>query len=115
MSNDLSVFEFDNTLDWVIQRFGRNTLPFFSFTVDGNDDTYIIDISKYFSIKSTFPKMTVKNQENELFFEKKIKAGLQYEINDDIAIYFQILNIDINTIIDTRNYQNVIYFGYAII
>lgn len=114
MSNDLAIYEFDKDLDWIIQRFPTNTKPFFSFSVAGSKETYNIQIIKFYSPNTTFPKMTITN-EDETFFEKRIKAGLQYEINEDIAIYFQILNIDINTINNTVNYQNNIFFGYALI
>lgn len=113
MSNGLPLFSFDNSLDWVVKRFASRTTPFFTFTIQGSKEIYIVNLDKYFSKKGSFPKMIVKTQDDEVIYEKKIKAGLQYEINEDVAIYFQILNIDVNTVLDIRNYQNTILFGYT--
>lgn len=84
-------YEFDPDLTWSYFKSPVNTTIPLIVNVSGTLNSYAIMIYIHFNRRELFPKIRVVTNQEEVIFEKKIKAGLQYNFQDDIAIYFNTL------------------------
>lgn len=99
--------ELDTTVDWYIIDISREVRFPVSYTVLDHEVTLGLHISP----RQMFVIMNVI-QDDETVFNKKIKAGVQYVINETFIVYFQDILFHPYNVASERDFGTKVTFIY---
>jgi hypothetical protein len=85
----VDTFEIDTSLDWKLFKLEKDLKFPLTFYYSSVNNAYRFIINLHVSDRDTFPILHVQNvSDNATVFRRMVKGGLQYDIEDEISIFF---------------------------